>query len=159
MSLKVQLKATRNRNDTKFLYVIQHKIFYCVCTCVGVRDVTLSKGTQDPLSQSLMQPVATELPHPHQLLAAAHLNCKGKCWLQSNAHPQQGQWLLNTHRNHWVPLLHMGARKHKDSDTQNALKPWTPTGICTQCTNEDEEFVMKKLVFGEKNTFYTEINI
>lgn len=69
------------------------------------------------------------------------------------------QRLLNTHRNHsqtthQVPLLHTGARKHKGPDTQNALKALTPTGICTQCTNEDEEFVMKKMVFGEKYILY-----
>lgn len=72
------------------------------------------------------------------------------------------QRLLNTHRNHsqthQVPLLHTGARKHKGPDTQNALKALTPTGICTQCTNEDEEFVMKNWCL-EKNTFYTGINI
>lgn len=48
---------------------------------------------------------------------------------------------------------------HKGPDIQNVLKALTPTGICTQCTNEDEEFVMKKMVFGEKyilyrNTYY-----
>lgn len=53
----------------------------------------------------------------------------------------------------------MGARKHKCPDIQNGAKALTPTGICAQCTNEEEEFVVEKNWCLEENTFYIEKNI